>query len=651
MDRDIMRTVVHVAVVAAILVAPGCRCSAKSGGAANPAGAGVTTGVGNEGEVAKSGAEKAPGPAPKAGSLPEIAQPTSTNRQNAARIVPDDEIRPQKWPAVPVDVLVRVVLPLLDAAGVESKLRALNVTLRSGRGVEHVWMRAAAGEARLVVRTTAIGPSDAVKLVEQRLSDAEIGLEATWESAAVARGVHSVAAVSIDGNAGRQQVTREWLQPVAKILAAVKNGAGLELCGALREQVTLAYEPNAMANLRVSLGDAMKLVRKVAVATGPLDERLRTISMKHASGTPVSADRVVVQSGGIGEPGACEAFVGYNPSTIAFVRGAPGASEAVVNGVATVAVAALRKTIGKEGRVFHHHLAVSERFLLVARDGAEPEPTSALRKRLKTVASDPGIIDLLAISGIDGVPSRVSPLAQRRAVWTVWMALDNPAAAEVPISSLRDAVKDGGWRVHGLPRGYDVALSWLLGAWGSTGLVAVARDPQRLAGPVSSAASMADGNVSIGDRRTGPRRRGAPGWFARLDREKARKSGVSGADIAAVISRIGRPRFVGVDGERRIYEGFAGGILKRQFGKLPIGKGVAFGSLRQLAEQTQTLDRISRDGRPAFWYLQSAVSVRADSLADDFARVARLRIAPIRGVSMVFMRVGDAPIEPKRTGR
>ena len=618
------------AVLLAATLAPGCQCS----------------------RAPKTPTKAAPQAAPQSSNVApaKAAAATASAKPPPSLPTPRDELLVARWPGAAVDVLVLAELPLLGVDVVEQRMRAAAAAVGAIKGAAHVWRRSVPGEGRMLVRfDDGVRAKDARAAVASALADGRWREEGALAIAAIGRGQRSVAVVSLDADGGRPDATKAALGPAMPVLRELDGATSISVCGVVRPHKTLGLDPSAMANLGVTFADALAAARTAGRAEDPgADAKERRVARRLAPADAAAArlGDVAVLEGGVGAPGACEALVGRRPATVVAIAGAglPDRLLAATSG-------AFRKQLGAAAgpriRPFFHNVAAMERIVVQRPEGVSTPPPAAFAKLLEEIGRSPGVIDLLAVQGYDGVPRRMSPAAQQGRAWTLWLALESPSAAEVELTAARRVLTRAGWTPRPLPERWDTGLAWLLDVWATNGAVVVAQDPTRLAEPITLLGTMSSGNVSITAQRSGPRRAPWPHAFASLDRQKARQAQVSGADIAALRSllRASEATALGADEDTRV--GMGSGILRQHVRQLPLGKNVSWGGLQIVPGDGDALPRIHRDGRPALWYAQDAASARADEVARDFWRTAGGKIPRSRHRAVFSIVLGDEPFEVK----
>lgn len=577
---------------------------------------------------------------------------------------------PLKWPKRGVDVLVRVSLPLLEPAEVDQRLRPLTASLKADPQVDHAWRHASLAHGRLLIRFSAKTPATvAEELVRKALVAAGLSSHGGWAIASIARGARTVAGISLDAKGGRIAAARQPWQGTVKKLATMDDVTGVGGFGLVDDFIVLGLDPAAMMNLGVVFADAEAAIALMAdkmraspaasgtttpwtaarlkelMAKTPVARRLADASAQNA----YVADIVVVE-GGQGDPGGCDALVGRQSVTVATAVGGLRSDQLHMS-IAKMASHDLAAVLGANVRPFHHHLRAAERFVLELDANSETETHRALADRLGALARATGVIDILALEGIDGVPRRLSPETPRGRVWTLWLSLDQPGKSEALLTLVRTTLRPGGWHVRALPQDYDTGLGWLLGVWATTGAVIIADDPGQLGPPIRTLAAMSETNVAITDRRSGPRREAPNTPYALLQRQAAIKANVPPKEIVSIVELLASPRFLvelpltAKGPATRVFLGFAAGVLRRNIGRLPVAKAATWGDLQQLADTVPRIDQISRDGRPVLWFAQDALSVRADDLARDFWRTAEGQIGTTRARVVQSLRLTDDAFE------
>lgn len=561
----------------------------------------------------------------------------------------DEDELPDSWPGVPVDVLVLARAPLLDPGQVGARLARIAAALRDDPRVEHVWTRGTPGEGRILARFAApTTAGDARALVAARLAKSPLAAESLIEIATIGRGAHAAAAFSVTHPGGRKAATAKSLAVLRRALSAITDRTRLSGCGLVRDFTTLRLLPTALANMGVTIDDSLGAATQALATHGDLNARLSGQQVARTRGTSplaVNVGDLVNRVGGTGAPWACEALVGASVTTVVLVDTADGASDRAF-AESTAAMAKLKRSPPAGAAVFHHHLNATTR-LMVRATRAAPEPAAEMAKRLRTLAAGDAVVDLLAIQRADGIPRRLDPEAIAGRVWTLWAAFDDPGRIEVHLTTVRETLAPGGWAVHPLPPRHDTGLAWLLGVWGTAGVAVAARDPRQLAGPVSALADVSRDNPSVTQRRSGPRRTPAPSWWAALDRAKA-AAAIDGRTLAAVLAVSDRAYPVGRIGDVDIGLQLHGGS---GIAGLPIGKSATWQSIQALPSAQEELDRITRDGMSALWYVEDSASPAADELARDFWQVVERRVGPHGQRILVSLRLGDAevraPVSPR----
>lgn len=597
-------------------------------------------------------AEAIPAPAPAAG---EEAKWTGTYAPDAM------------WPtAIGTDVLVAVAAPTLDAAQVDAALRPIATHLRSLAGVDGVFVRAAPGSARLVVRLKPGGPRGrgAAELVRKqwtRAPDAQLGTPVILP---IVRGARALGALQGVAVGGRPEATAWADGHGADLFLPSQQGPTATLrahvVGAVRPMLSFRFQPAILASRGIGWTDVLTALRtwlrtddgsRQNTDVASIRPGLHTIRLKRhwtPSDSPLpdaELDLLLDLNTEQGEP-TREAQNGPSPAMFWVIDGPPI--------LPPLTLTAHLKTVAEAtGNVFAptvQSLGAATRLVLTAPED-KPAPAPAvvqksiqeLRGRLDT------IVAANAVSGLDGVPEPLDEDSRSGRRWTLWLSVATADAGSV-LDNARGILEAQGWEVSALSPSSDTALCWMLDAWGSGGVLVSAEDAAQLA-PVISAL---DGRAKAAQEKAGAKQGPTPTprsfAYQRLRTSGLVDAGLTPDESAFLAGTLNGMQPLGWWHGTPVWSGWPVGDLAATVGmatlswpragaKRGTGPGGAWQlqDLLQLPDRSAQIDRVRVNGQPALWMVPLAHADAPESVTGSFWRLversvdvrAHMRLDPL----------------------
>jgi len=594
-----------------------------------------------------SRSERAPAP-PTGQTEASPTQPAAKAVRGPAKATPAPDM--DRWPGLPVDVMLQARAPLLDAAACDDAIRPVAAALRGMAGVEHLWSRAQPGRVRLLVRfATGTTPAKAsAQVLAAWQADAGEGFGPA-RVAGTARGSRAIIGYTLVDPKGRQAATVRATGPLDKLTNAMPGVTRTALAGAVRKYSLVQIDPVALANHGITFGRFHAAIRQLVAADSVrvLNKRLEDATLKRA-GTdsaklpPATMDRLTVQTGGIGEP-LREAQVGGNLVTTLLVHSGHGAD---LDGLFKADTKTMRpygrKLQDQGGEFISHNLTSAHRFILSRSTERPAGSRREFGQRLVDLLKGGGIYDALVVDGVDGIPEMLDDARPGAKLRTMWLMLGNRSKDEEVLDRVQEALAGLGWRAHLMHDAADVALMWLLGRFGTAGMVVSSRDPGELNEPTRVAAEAARQARSAGPLKTGPRAAAASREFATLERATAMERRVAPVDLARIHALVEGPTLLGTVLDEPVWLGLPTESMAVHVARLPLRIGASattWAEVQRLPGEDRFVDRLRADGEPALWLMVDSALEGAETFTAGFWQMVERLIEPAAGLRMRPLRL------------
>ena len=346
---------------------------------------------------------------------------------------------------------------------------------------------------------------------------------------------------------------------------------------------------------------------------------------------PASLDRLTIQTSGIGEP-LREAQVGRNMVTTLLIYSGHGADmSAFFAADATQMHKLSRKLEAEDVRVVSHNLSTAHRFVLTRTGDRAPGARGQFGDRIVRLLKDGGVYDALAVDGVDGIPPLLDDGRPGARFRTLWLLLGNQSRQEEILDRVQQSLAEAGWRAHLMHEAADTHLMWVLGRFGTAGLVLASRNPGELGGPTRIMTDAAKQARSAGLVRTGPRSAPPLRTFDSIDQQVAREHKISGADLAQIHDLVQGPRLLAEVAGGPVWLTLPTDTMAAHVGRLPlsVGKGArSWSDLQRLPADTPQVDRLRADGEPAFWLMVDSAQEGADAFTNGFWQTVERLVEP-----------------------